>query len=301
MLSARVRHSEVRNHVLNPAEAEVRITVTPTELLPDGEMRGRLVGPRCHYATTIEVAYPLRPLSDSPLERGELAARVIIPEPSLWDPESPFLYQGCAEVWADGKRWCEVDIIHGLRVLQFGKGVLRCNGRALRVRGVPRQHLSARDALQLRQEGYNLLLSPVSAETAGLWDIADGFGFLMLGRLNDMHAAVGQAESLKAHASCLGWLVPIEALADGALLDTDLARLQSPHGALLGLEANQRPPDSVLRRIQFLFAREEFLPLEGRIQRPVLLQVPTMSSANERSEEVPSSGILGWVAERGDS
>src|SRR5438105_5010249 len=127
MLPAKIRRLEVRNHILNPAEAELRITVTPTDLLSEAEVRGRLVGPRCHYATTVEVAYPLRPLSDDGLERGELGARVIIPEPSLWDPESPSLYQGSAEVWSGGERWCEVELIHGLRVLQLGKGGLRCN------------------------------------------------------------------------------------------------------------------------------------------------------------------------------
>src|SRR5438132_13989732 len=64
MLPVKIRHFEVRNHVLNPAEAELWVTVTPTDLVPDGELRGRLVGPRCHYATTVEVAYALRPVSD---------------------------------------------------------------------------------------------------------------------------------------------------------------------------------------------------------------------------------------------
>jgi hypothetical protein len=302
MLPAKIRHLEVRNHILDPAEAELRITLTPTDPLPDGELRGRLVGPRCQYATTVEVAYSLRPLSHDRLERGELTARVIIPEPSLWDPESPFLYEGSAEVWAGTKRWCEVEIVHGLRVLQLGKGGLHCNGHALRIRGVPRQDLSAKDALQLRQDGYNVLVTPVSTETAPLWDVADRFGFLVLGRLNDVHAAIGQAESLTAHASCLGWLVPLDVLADRALPGTDVTRLQSGSGPLLGLEINRRPPDRVLQGIQFIFAKEGLLLLEGGAQLPVLLNGPTMSCVKERSEQVPAwSGILGWITETGDS
>jgi hypothetical protein len=283
MVSAKIRRLELQNHILNPAEAELRMSVTPTDPLQDGELRGRLVGPRCHYATTVEVAYPLRPLSDHRLERGELGARVIIPEPSLWDPESPFLYQGAVEVWTSGERWCEVELTHGLRILQLGKGGLRCNGQVRRIRGVSRQQLSAKDALQLRQEGYNVLLCPVSAETVPLWDVADRFGFLVLGRLNEVHADIAQAESLKAHASCLGWLLPLEALAGGALPDTDLTRLQSPNGGLLGLEVNKRPPDRTLQGIQFVFAREEFLSLDREVQLPVLLKVPPLPSVSEQS------------------
>src|SRR5262249_28550165 len=151
MLPAKIRRLEVCTHILNPAEAELHIMVTPADPLRDGEVRGRLVGPRCQYATTIEVAYPFRPLSDSRREDGRLGARIIIPEPSLWDTESPFLYQGTAEVWTAGERLCDVEISHGLRVLQLGKGGLRCNGQTLQVRGVARQSLSAQEALQLRQ------------------------------------------------------------------------------------------------------------------------------------------------------
>src|SRR5690349_13797810 len=121
MLPANIPRVEVLNHILNPAEAELWITIAPNDLLSDGEVRGRLVGPRCQYATTVEVAYPLRPLSGHLKKPGDLSARVIIPEPSFWDPVSPFLYQGSVEVWTGGKCWCEVPISHGLRLLQLGR------------------------------------------------------------------------------------------------------------------------------------------------------------------------------------
>jgi hypothetical protein len=298
MLPADSARIEVRNHILNPAEAEIWMMVQPIHPLAGGELRGRLVGPRCPYATTVEVAYPVRPLPGQLAKAGDLTARVLIPEPSFWDPEAPFLYQGSVELWKDGKRCFEAEISHGLRVLQLDKGGLRCNSRGLTIRGVPRRQLAAEDALQLRREGYNTLLSPVSAETAQVWDAADRFGFLVLGRLPDMDTAFRQAESLKFHASCLGWLLPGDALADGALPATELARLQSGNGQLLGVELDRHPPSWLLQGIQFIFARDDLLPLEGEVRRPVLLKSPKRSGAAEGKNQASASPeILGLIVE----
>jgi len=57
-----IRRIDVCDRSLVPAEAEVWITVTPERPAPEAEVRGRLMGPRCLFAETVEVAYPLRPL-----------------------------------------------------------------------------------------------------------------------------------------------------------------------------------------------------------------------------------------------
>src|SRR5262245_48142127 len=129
MLPADLESVTVRNRVLNPAEAELWITAVPRDLLSVMELRGRLMGPRCSYSTTVEVAYPLRPLPRQPDNPRQLIARVVIPEPSLWDPESPFLYQGPVEVWKDGNRWCETQLSHGLRQYHLGPRGLRWNSQ----------------------------------------------------------------------------------------------------------------------------------------------------------------------------
>src|SRR5690242_18252743 len=117
MLPANTPRVEVRNHILNPAEAEIWITILPAN--SDMEVRGRLTGPRCQYATTVEVAHPLSPLPGHLARPGDLTARAIIPEPSFWDPESPFLYEGTVEVWKGGNRCHEAALSHGLRILQL--------------------------------------------------------------------------------------------------------------------------------------------------------------------------------------
>jgi len=80
---------------------------------PDVELRGRLMGPRCPGVGTIEVAYPLRPVpSGLPARRS---ARVVIPDPNLWESDTPFVYWGPAEVWVGGAKVAEVRSEVGLR------------------------------------------------------------------------------------------------------------------------------------------------------------------------------------------
>src|SRR5262245_54959769 len=128
-MTNRIREIHIQAVRLDPYEAEVRITVLPERVTPTTAVRSKLVGPRSAYARTLEVAYPLALLLPSPplrgrgvggegtadatpsphplspseggegLSRPALTCRVVIPEPSFWDPETPFLYEGLVELW----------------------------------------------------------------------------------------------------------------------------------------------------------------------------------------------------------
>jgi hypothetical protein len=100
----RIAQVDVQIRRLDPVEAELWITAMPEPATPGTEIRGRIVGPRCAGVTTIEVAYPLRPMPQQVLTDTHLAARVVIPEPSRWTPETPFLYTLIVELWRDGQR-----------------------------------------------------------------------------------------------------------------------------------------------------------------------------------------------------
>ena len=187
--------------------------------------RGRLVGPRSVYARTLEVAYPLRALFPSPptpLPRsgGEgspeslPACRVVIPEPTFWDPETPFLYEVRVELWEDGQLVDRAEAVHGLRTRGLTPGGLRWNGRPITLRGVTRAALTPEDAAALRQAGCNTLVAP--AHAAALWDAADRLGFLVLGRVADSGEP---SPALRSHACVLGWLLPPGAPAEAALPD----------------------------------------------------------------------------------
>src|SRR4051812_11934568 len=97
---------ELSDYSLIPAEAEVRVTVVPQLVNTRTEVRGRLMGPRCRFASTVEVAYHFRPLL-IPTAQPALTVRAIIPEASFWEPQSPHLYAGPLELWQDGQR-CQV-------------------------------------------------------------------------------------------------------------------------------------------------------------------------------------------------
>lgn len=204
----RIHRIEVQNRSLNPVSAEVWITVLPEHDTPTTEVRGRLMGPRCPYASTVEVAYPLRPLppSQKPPHLSGLIVRVVIPEASLWEPQCPFLYQGPVELWQDGQRCDQVILNHGLRSLQCNERGLCVNGRSLTLHGRKTAACSDEEATQWHQAGYNLLIAPVAATSLDVWKQADQFGFLVLGQLGEDADEPHLVQMLRPRASCLGWL-----------------------------------------------------------------------------------------------
>jgi hypothetical protein len=91
---------------MTPAVAEVILRADVA-----GELRGRLMGPRCSQTTTVEIAYSLKPI---PSNEHQCAARAIIPEPSFWEPAFPYFYSGPVELWRNGEKvgeqWVEVGL-----------------------------------------------------------------------------------------------------------------------------------------------------------------------------------------------
>ena len=63
----------------------------------DAQVRGRLMGPRCPGLSTIEIAYHLRPIEPP-------VYQVLIPEPTLWTPDRPYVYEGPVEWVKDGAK-----------------------------------------------------------------------------------------------------------------------------------------------------------------------------------------------------
>jgi hypothetical protein len=269
-----IRDVEVCDRSLSPAQAEVHVLLTPDQRSPTTEVRGRLMGPSCPFSNTVEVAYPLRPLPDA--EGGALACRVIIPEPSLWEPESPFLYRGPVELWQDGARQDRVTVSHGLRQIQLGPRGLRVNGRPLTLRGREVDRLSDDEALTLRRAGYNLLVAPAAGAAAPLWDTADRLGFLVLGRVADADEdTLRRLADLDRHPCCLGWLVPAQGDLRGRLPASWRVGVEGDGGAAL-------PPG-----VSFVLGREA-------AGAPLLVTggEETYAQVSKRADATP---LLGWV------
>lgn len=276
----RIRQITVLDGPLIPAQAEVWISVVPEKQTPTTELRGRLMGPRCPFSNTVEIAYPLAaaPLNHIPPGMPGVVRRVIIPEACLWEPESPFLYQGPIELWQDGRRCDHQMVSRGLRYFILGEHGLRLNSRPLMLRGrslVPR---TDEEALSLRRQGYNLLIVPIEPDTLSVWERADRIGFFVLGvTLDNSDETLRSCSLISQHPSCLGWLVET-----GKHPALDLL----PPNGLVGLICDPTPPQIYLQSfISFLYG-----PLElANLGKPLLVK----GEASRYPRE--NSSILGHV------
>lgn len=108
---------------LSAAEAEVWLLIEAERMTPTTEVRGRLVGPRCPGLSTIEVAYPLRPFPQQPDGVPPLSRRVVIPEPSLWEAERPYVYRAIVELLEAGQVCDRAEFDYGLRMTDSGRTI----------------------------------------------------------------------------------------------------------------------------------------------------------------------------------
>jgi hypothetical protein len=262
------------NFNLTPAAAEVWVTVLVQRMDAGTEVRGRLTGPRCVYASTVEVAYPLRslPLS-SPSAAGEGSAvrghdailrRALIPEPTFWEPATPFIYEAIVELWQDGVRCDQRSIRHGLRSVSLSRHGLRVNGRPLALRGY--QPEAVMDLPDLRSRGYNLVLAEADEELA---DDADRLGLFVLAQTPTL-PTVAEVQRLAVHPSFLGWVLAPEAARQGPL----------PARGYLGVESDQPSQGSIPTGIHFVIAAQEHVASVTALGLPVLVRGQPQTGAS---------------------
>ena len=170
------------NHRLDPTETVLHITVEVEGLTPTTEVRGRLMGPRCAYSSTVEIAYAYREI-----ERGDhVTLAVVIPEPSWWDPETPFLYEGPLELWQDNQLSENMHVGHGIRWLQITSRGLRLNGHSYILRGkIVEPNCTDTEMQRLRDAGFNAVFAASSGADSDLKGMGDRHGlFVSLYALN---------------------------------------------------------------------------------------------------------------------
>jgi hypothetical protein len=202
-----IRAIELWTHAVTPAEADVRLRVEIENWPETTEVLGRVVGPRCRYATTVEVAYPWRPLPD---EEGSVRLfRAIVPEPSLWEPECPFVYHGIVELRQAGQPIERRTLPLGLRSLGRQGGTVWVNGRPFVFRATEGVPGSEADALRMRSVGTNVFVADIHEGETRPWDLADEVGTWVLGRItSDEERTVRWAvDHLGPRPSHLAWVV----------------------------------------------------------------------------------------------
>jgi hypothetical protein len=276
---------------LTPTEAVCLFGVYPERVTNRTEVRGRLTGPRCPYATTVEVAYPLRESHREYESLGipHISVRGIIPEPNFWDPVSPYLYQCRLELWQGGECCDRAERTLHLKEFKLGPRGLRWNGYLLTLRGVKRETNLEEEASTLRQSGHNTILTSVTPETLHVWDSADRLGFLMIGRVSDKRG-VGLAGGLRGRPSGLGWLVTTEFL-DDEFLGTGARGVLHADGALVGVELDEVPPKPLPKFVSFVACPEASVRSLVGLELPKLVFGPI-----PESRTLPPPGrILGWI------
>lgn len=281
---------------LTPAEAEVRVSVNLATEPPAGtDLAGRVLGPSCRYAETIEVAYPLRPLpapGEAPTRRH---ARAIIPEPNWWSPETPFLYELRADLRDGGRRTEVVRLTHGLRSALLSPHEVRWNGQPMELRGRAVDRAAGERAAavvaEARRDGRNLIVAPARWEGFPIWDAAEEHGCLVIGRFDggdERHDQPVYAESYVNRFACaFGWLFPPET--DAVEIETARTWLtmSAPYDPFLGLELDRAPAEPVPGPIDFVACRGDLLPSLAGLTLPKLVLGPPLAA--------PAVGVVGYV------
>lgn len=223
-MSNRILDAYVATHRADPADAELRIIVRTERITPTTEIKGRLMGPRSPYAGTVEIAFPFRELARS----NHILLRVLIPEPSWWEPKTPLLYEGPLELWQDGERCEQIRLRHGIRTVQLTDAGLSVNGQPCRLKGVRADTFTEEDVRRWHDEGVNLVLVPARDEAMDLWKITDRFGLFVLGRIDQPHQWPRWALACQRYPSFLGSVLTSPAL--------DIRAERAPGPGLLGAE-----------------------------------------------------------------
>ncbi len=184
---------------LSPVEADLLVFGDTEFFSADTDLRGRLLGPTSPYATTIEVAYPLRKLPQ-PLPGFPLTRRIVIPEPSFWDPISPFLYWGTVELWEGEDLHDRVPVRYGLRSAVLRADGLRWNGQRLSLRVAPDEEIDADQVPNLKGRGFNAAF--MNWPDPALLEAAERFGLILIGKPTSPGDEPYESPAL------LGWLLP---------------------------------------------------------------------------------------------
>lgn len=145
------------------------------------------------------VAHGTAPLTILPGSSATAHLRIHVPEPSLWDVESPHLYEAVTHVSLDGAILDEDRTTFGIRSLQLdSERGLRINGRTVNLRGACIHHdngllgsaaiarAEERRVEILKEAGFNAIRSAHNPLSSAALDACDRIGMLVVDETFDM-------------------------------------------------------------------------------------------------------------------
>jgi hypothetical protein len=288
---------QVLVHVVRqePVEAILDFVVYPERLSSRTLVQGRFVGPRCAYATTVEVAYPFREWSRQYESEGTpcLNMRVVVPEPNMWEPQTPFLYQASLELLENGQPCDRAEITYGLRSLKLGQRSLLLNGHPFIIRGVVLDHYSDSAARRCREAGINTILARVSRDSAALWDSAERSGFFVLGSIPNREN-LHQAHELQRKTSSLGWVLTVKACKDELMRIAAVGLLGEGNESLLGCILDRPEPGFPLEGFNFVLCNRGHR--HSQVSNSLARIIGIDEAVGDEARALESTpGILGWV------
>jgi len=164
-------------------------------------------------AAGLEVASSLSELAElEPGHNQRLMTRMIVMQPALWTPETPFLYTVRTELVSEsGSVIDSRETRTGIRSVRMtpDKGLL-LNGEPVRITGTNRHqeypyigfalsdNACYRDAVKIREAGFNLVRCPHYPPAPAFLDACDELGLMVINSLPDRGYTV---DSLHAEAS----------------------------------------------------------------------------------------------------
>jgi hypothetical protein len=253
---------------LSPVEAELWISVEDGDNDSSVDLSGRARGPLCKYASTVEISYPLRPLKGAP---GR-TKRLLIPEPSLWTPQTPFLYYLDLS-WNAGN---SAGINHGIRRLEMIRQGCRLNGQPFTFEAIRRRPLAESELTSLRQTGFNSVVFSLHelrenmTRPAAGW-LCDRMGAFAFVELDEDSLDEDWLLPWATPTSVAGWLIPQHSATESVRDTRVLSELLSWPGQHFGVQLTSMPKDPLPNWVSFITCPAELLPHCEQIPLPKLI------------------------------
>jgi beta-galactosidase len=129
------------------------------------------------------------------IEKGSIRTftqKIVIDNPKLWSPSSPYLYQLSVNVVEDGKITDAETITTGIRTIRFEAGAFYLNENKLNLRGTNRHqeypylgnalsdNAQYRDAYKIKAAGFNLVRLSHYPQSPSFMDACDALGIVVM-------------------------------------------------------------------------------------------------------------------------
>jgi hypothetical protein len=277
---------------VSPTQADIWFRAVTQRVTAGTEVRGRIVGPRCLFAETVEVASPLRSVRHREGDQVSLIARTAIPEPGFWDPLNPLLYRVVVELWQDGQRCALSGFDLGFRVVEMGSGNVFVNQKPFLLRGMRDLPQSWEEAAARRQEGYNLVLA--EKWQRNWWVRASPLGFLLLERATLSTLTPHYVDLLSQQPCFLGFVLDKELLGRSPSENENFLRSWQERRVFIGLELDGPPPLSLPGGLSFLVCPESALPALSTTPHPKIA-LREWGAGTEGPSARPTNSVLGWI------